>query len=128
MRKFALFAFNGDPMCFVHVLLNALDIKEKGHEVALVVEGSATSLVKLLSGSPGLEEFKEQNPKMYDMIADLFRQVQEAGMISCVCQACSNMMGALEDAKQLSLPLCSELKGHPSMTRYIEEGYEIISF
>ncbi|MFP4067824.1 MAG: hypothetical protein ACLFS5_10045 [Spirochaetaceae bacterium] len=39
MRKFALFAFNGDPMCFVHVLLNALDIKEQGHEVALVVEG-----------------------------------------------------------------------------------------
>jgi hypothetical protein len=128
MRKFALFAFNGDPMCFVHVLLNALDIREKGHEVALVVEGSATKLVKLLSGGEGLEEFKGENPQMYGMIADLFQQVKDADMISCVCQACSNMMGALDDAKELALPLCSELKGHPSMTRYIEDGYEIISF
>ncbi len=128
MRKFALFAFNGDPMCFVHVLLNALDIKEKGHEVALVVEGSATKLVKLLSGGPGLEDFAEKNPQMHKMIADLFQQVKDADMISCVCQACSNMMGSLEDAKDLALPLCSELKGHPSMTRYIEEGYEIVSF
>jgi hypothetical protein len=27
MNKFALFVFNGDPMCFIHVLLNALDMK-----------------------------------------------------------------------------------------------------
>jgi hypothetical protein len=128
MRKFALFAFNGDPMCFVHVLLHALDVNEKGHEVALVVEGSATKLVKLLSGGPGLEDFAEQNPKMYQMLKDLFGQVRDADIISCVCQACSNMMGALEDAKQLELPLCNELQGHPSMTRYIEEGYEIVSF
>ncbi|MGM0675476.1 MAG: DsrE family protein [Spirochaetota bacterium] len=128
MRKFALFAFNGDPMCFVHVLLNALDIKEKGHEVALVVEGSATKLVKLLSGGPGLEDFAENNPAMYKLISQQFQKVKEADMISCVCRACSNMMGSLEDAQKLELPLCDELQGHPSMTRYIEEGYEIISF
>ena len=27
MKKFALFVFNGDPMCFIHVLLNVLDMK-----------------------------------------------------------------------------------------------------
>jgi len=27
MQKFALFVFNGDPICFIHVLLNALDMK-----------------------------------------------------------------------------------------------------
>ena len=27
--KAALFAFNGEPMCFVHVLLNAFDMKDK---------------------------------------------------------------------------------------------------
>jgi hypothetical protein len=30
MEKVALFAFKGEPLCFVHVLLNALDMKEKG--------------------------------------------------------------------------------------------------
>lgn len=128
MRKLALFAFNGDPMCFIHVLINALDLKEKGHVVALVVEGSATKLVKLLSGGPGLEDFRANNPTMYQMLADNFRAVQDAGLISCVCQACAKQMGALEDAKQVSLPLCFDLKGHPSMSQYIEAGYEIISF
>lgn len=128
MRKFALFAFNGDPMCFIHVLLNALDLKEKGHEVALVVEGSATKLVKLLSGGPGLEEFAEKNPAMFRMLSEQFRKVQEAGLINCVCQACAMQMGALYDAKKIGVPLCHDLNGHPSMSRYITDGYEIISF
>ena len=29
MKKIALFVFNGDPMCFIHVLLNALDLDSK---------------------------------------------------------------------------------------------------
>ena len=128
MRKFALFAFNGDPMCFIHVLLHTLDLKEKGHEVALVVEGSATKLVKLLSGGPGLEDFAEKNPGMYKMVSEQFTKVRDSGLIDCVCQACAKQMGALEDARKLSLPLCNELNGHPSMSRYIAEGYEIISF
>jgi hypothetical protein len=33
MKKVALFAFNGEPMCFVHVLLNALDMKEKDYKL-----------------------------------------------------------------------------------------------
>jgi len=43
-EKFALFAFNGDPMCFIHVILNALDLNQRGHEVKVIVEGSATKL------------------------------------------------------------------------------------
>jgi hypothetical protein len=33
MKKVALFAYNGEVMCFVHVLLNALDMREEGFEV-----------------------------------------------------------------------------------------------
>ncbi len=44
-KKFALFAFNGDPMCFVHVLLNALDMKERGNEVKIILEGASVKLI-----------------------------------------------------------------------------------
>ena len=44
MKKIALFVFNGDPMCFIHVLLNALDMKEKGYEARIVIEGAAMEL------------------------------------------------------------------------------------
>ena len=128
MKKLALFAFNGDPMCFIHVLINAMELQEKGHEVALVIEGSATKLVKLLSGGTGLESLEEGNPDMFRMLKELFHRVMDAGIISCVCQACAKQMNALEDVKKAGLPLCSELKGHPSMSRYIESGFEIITF
>jgi hypothetical protein len=45
MPKMALFAFNGESMCFVHVLLNALDLHAKGHEVKVIIEGTACRLI-----------------------------------------------------------------------------------
>ena len=65
---------------------------------------------------------------MFRMLKENFHRVMDAGIISCVCQACAKQMNALEDVKKAGLPLCSELKGHPSMSRYIESGFEIITF
>ena len=39
-KRVVLAAFNGESMCFVHVLLNALDMKERGYEVKVVIEWS----------------------------------------------------------------------------------------
>ncbi len=128
MKKIALFAFNGDPMCFIHVLINAVELQENGNDVALVIEGSATKLVKLLTGGSGLEDFKQSNPKMFELLTVNLKKVMDAGIISCVCQACASQMGVLDDVKKADLPLCAELKGHPSMSRYIEDGFDIISF
>ena len=35
-------------------------------------------------------------------------------------------MGVLSAIEAQKLPLGTDLKGHPSMARYIEEGYEIL--
>jgi len=115
MKKFALFAFNGDPMCFIHVLLNTLDLEKHGNSVKLVIEGSATKLIPDLgsAGSP---------------LAHLFEEVRNKDLIDCVCNACAEKMGVITAVRELGLPLCAEMKGHPSMARYIEEGYEIITF
>jgi hypothetical protein len=48
--KIALFVFNGDPMCFIHVLLNALDMQARDDECRIVVEGAATGLISDLAG------------------------------------------------------------------------------
>ncbi|MHA1785520.1 MAG: DsrE family protein [Candidatus Helarchaeota archaeon] len=115
MGKFALFAFNGDPMCFLHVVINAIDLKEKGNDVVVVVEGSATKLAS---------EFEnESNP-----FHALYKKLKDMNLVDCFCKACSNKMNALEKVKELNFPTCDELLGHPSMSRYIENGYEIITF
>ena len=115
MKKFALFVFNGDPMCFIHVLLNALDMKEKGYDGKIVIEGSATKLL------PELD--RPDNP-----LHKLWEKVKEAGLVDGVCKACSNKLGTLEAAKEQGLTLLDEMSGHPSMARYRDEGFEIISF
>ena len=43
--KFALFVFNGDPMCFIHVLLNALDMAARGDEAKIILEGASVKLI-----------------------------------------------------------------------------------
>lgn len=115
MKKVVLFAFNGELMCFVHVLLNALDMKEQGFEVKIVIEGSATKLIPDL----GVEGNLLNGP---------FKKAQAENLIDGVCKACATKMGTVEDAKTMGLALLSDMWGHPSMAKYLKEGYEVITF
>ena len=113
--KVVLAAFNGDPMCFVHVLLNALDMEEKGYDVKVMIEGSATKVVNDLA--------EEGKP-----FSDLYAKVRAKGMIDCVCRACAAKMGALPGVEAQGLPVCDEMKGHPSLAKYMEQGRVVITF
>lgn len=114
-KQIALVAFKGEPMCFVHVLLNALDMKEKGYDIKMIIEGSATKMIKELAN--------EEAP-----FSNLYQQVKEKGLIDCVCQACANKMDVLKSVKEQNLRLGNDLKGHPSLAKYIDQGYQIITF
>lgn len=114
-KKIALVAFNGEPMCFVHVLLNALDMHAQGYDVKVVIEGSATKTAVTLDDPSA-------------RFSNVYREVREKGLIDCVCKACAAQMGALPGIEAQGLPLCAEMKGHPSLARYIDAGYTIITF
>ena len=115
MRNIALFAFNGDRMCFIHVLLNALDMKEKGDDVKIIIEGAATKLVPELA--------KKENP-----LSGLYEKAKTLNLVDGACKACSNKMGTLEAVKAEGLRLLDDMTGHPSMARYRQEGFEVIIF
>jgi hypothetical protein len=115
MKDYALFTFNGDILCFTHVLLNALDLDERGHRVRIVIEGAATQLIPTLS--------KEDN-----LFFGLFGKVRALGLVDGVCRACSNKMGTLDAAKALGLKLLDEMNGHPAMGHYLGQGFQIITF
>jgi len=115
MEKVALFAFKGEPLCFVHVLLNALDMKEKGIDVKIIIEGAAVKLIpEFSSASSPLEP--------------LFDRAFGLDLIDGVCMACSHKMGTQEEAKALGIQLLSDMSGHPGIARYRMEGYEILTF
>jgi len=109
LKKFVYFAFNGNPMCFTHILLNALDMKEKGYDSIIVIEGEAVKLVK------ELEENK------------LFLKAKDQGIIDGICKGCSAKLGVLEYNQSSGIPLLGDMKGHPSMESYIKKGYNIIT-
>lgn len=114
-KRVALVAFNGDPMCFVHVLLNAIDFSKKGYDTRVVIEGNATKLVRELAA--------ESNP-----FASLFKKVKELGLIDCVCKAGAAKMSASGAVVEQNLKQCDELSGHPSLEKYVEQGYQVITF
>ena len=115
MKKVVLFVFNGDPLCFIHVLLNALHMYDKTYEVKILMEGASTKLIPELA--------LEQNP-----LHLLWNKVLSKNILEGACRACSNKMGVIESAEAQGLKLLDDMSGHPSMTFYLENGFEIITF
>lgn len=113
MKKIVFFAFEEESMCFAHVLLNALDLYKAGYEARVVIEGMATKTVAV---------FRDETKPF----AALFYECKEKGILDSVCLACSKKTGSYEALKDMDLPFSDELSGHPSMKRFLEEGYEIV--
>ncbi len=113
--KFALFVFNGDPLCFIHVLLNALDMHAKGITVTIVIEGAAVKLIPELS--------EQSHP-----LATLWRRCLEADLVAGVCLACATKMGTRTAAEERGFKLLDDVSGHPGMLAFRQRGYEVITF
>jgi hypothetical protein len=115
MQKVLLVAFQGEAMCFIHVLLNALDMQQRGLAVKIIIEGMAVKLPP--------ELVKPDHP-----FHTLYVKTKEAGLIEGVCKACSAKMGSLADVQAQGLPLLDDMSGHPGLGRYLADGYTLITF
>jgi len=115
MKKVAFFAFRGEYMSFIHVLLNAIDMKNEGYDVKIVIEGATTKLIP--------EMVMEGNP-----LQAPYEKAKTMGLVDGVCRACSSKTGTLEAAEVQGLRLLDDMSGHPGIARYIDQGYEIITF
>jgi hypothetical protein len=115
MRKVAMFVFNGSPMCFVHVLLNALDMHGRGDTVQIVMEGEATQLVA--------ELVKPDN-----WLNGLWQKACSQNLVAGACKACAQKLGARESIQSLGLVLLDDMNGHPGMAAFRDDGFEIITF
>ena len=114
MNKTVIFAFRGNPICFVHVLLNAIDLHDRGEVVKIVLEGEATKLI--------IDLHKPEHP-----LHALYKKVKEIDLIEGVCRACAVKMGALETAEAEGLKIVDDMAGHAGMATYIEKGYAIVT-
>ena len=115
MKKIVIFAFRGDPMCFVHVLLNGLDLAQQGMEGKIVIEGDAVKLVPEMA-EPG------------HFLNQLYRKAREQEIIIGACRACSTKLDVNEAIEKEGIQLIGEMSGHPAMSDYISQGYTTLIF
>ena len=115
MNKILLYPFREDPLCFVHVLLNALNMHSKGMGGLIVLEGGSVTLVQTMA-DPG------------HFLHQLYRQAREKDLILGACRACATKLKAVEAIQKENIPLIGDMSGHPAMSDYIEQGYTILTF
>ena len=114
MNKTAIFAFKGNPICFVHVLLNAIDLHDRGGSVKIVLEGEAIKLI--------IDLRKPEHP-----LHVLYEKVKKLKLIDAVCRACAIKMDALEVAEAEGFKIADDMAGHAGMAPYIEKEYAIVT-
>ena len=115
MKKCVLFAFRDHPLCFIHVLLNSLDMAAKGMEGKIVLEGESVKLVTVMAQT---DHFL--NP--------LYSKAKAQGLFAGACRACSSKLNATDAMVQEGIPLIGEMSGHPAMSDFIAQGYTVLTF
>jgi len=112
--KYVFLATDDNKMQLYHLLLNAINFHEHGHEVKTVLEcASPKLLISIADGSIKLP---------------LFEKAMELEIIDHACKACTASFSATEAAEKLGVPLKGELSGHSDMLKFIGNGYSLFTF
>lgn len=112
MKKYLFYVMRNDKMCFVHVLLNALDLANNGDEVKIVFEGQSVLLPPILA--------QENNP--------FYLEALKRGLIAGVCKACSISLGSAKAIEALGLKFLDDMKGHAGLKPFVLDGYIVFNF
>ena len=99
----------------VHAFLYAKELKEHGHEVVLIFDGAGTEWVEELS-----------NPESQSKLKPMYEQLRQAGIVEIVCDFCAGAFAVKERLAQRQIPMTAEYAGHPSIAKWVVQGYELI--
>ncbi len=111
MTKMLFVVWTANKGIFTHILMNLIDLNDKGHEVGLVFESEGCKLIK--------DYYENKNDK--------FEKIKELKLITSVCKVCAKSMGSLEIAEEQGLPIHDDLFGHTPLEKWISQDYQIIS-
>ncbi|MFW9918348.1 MAG: hypothetical protein ACFFED_02015 [Candidatus Thorarchaeota archaeon] len=112
--KYLFLATDDNKMQLYHLLLNANNFHDNGHEVAVILEcASPKLLIGIADGS---------------MKLPVFDKAMEKGIIDHACKACTAAFNATEAAEKLGVPLKGELSGHSDLLGFAATDYSIITF
>ena len=111
MKKVLFYVMETEQMYFAHMMMNAIDMAEAGHDVKVIFESQAVKLPGKLT--------KDENP--------MYKKMVDKDLIAGVCKGCAEVLKVLEEIEELGLPLLDDMMGHAGIRPFIEEGYEVIT-
>ncbi len=98
-----------------HALLYTKELSDGGLQVKLVFDGGGTKWASEMSNQDN-----KLNP--------LFEEVKKLGLIENVCDYCIGAFGADRSSiESAGLPVRGESQGHPSLLKYVNDGYQVIT-
>ena len=104
---------HADSARVANALTTAYEFKEAGDEVTVVFTGAGTKWVAELSDP------EHRLHRAFNLVKD-----EVAG----ACKACAVSFGVREAVEASGVPLLTEYRGHQSLRKLVEEGYQVITF
>ena len=99
----------------VHALLYSKELKENGHDVILVFDGAGTEWIHEWS-----------NPNSTDKLLRSYKELKAAGVTEIIGDYCAYAFHAKKDLKERNVPLTREYQGHPSIAKWVNQGYQLV--
>jgi hypothetical protein len=96
-----------------NALTSAKEFKEENYEVNVVFDGAATKWF----GDLFYLDFRYNGH---------FESVKDE--IGGACAYCARAFGVKEEVQESDVELIGEFEGHPSLTKLVSEGYQMITF
>jgi len=99
----------------LHALLYSQELHDHGHEVVLVFDGAGTQWVN-----------EWNNPDSKGKYKALYEQLREDGITQVICDYCATAFQARTYVEKQKKLFAAEYQGHPSIAKWVDQGYEPI--
>lgn len=98
----------------LHALLYAQELKSGGYSVTLIFDGAGTAWA---------EAFQKPDHMLHGKYAAL----KEQGVVEEICDHCAGAFKVKESIKKMDeKSLVGEFEGHPSLKKWVDQGYQIV--
>ena len=98
-----------------HFFLYARELHEKGHEVVAIFDGAGTLWAEELS--------KDNSESFLKKDYDVFKQ---NGIIEIICDYCAGAFKVKGSLQERGANLVGDYEDHPSIVKWVEQGYQLI--
>ena len=118
-QKLLFLVFSHDACRVRHALMYALDLARHGHQVRIILEGEATALLGDRAG------------RLAELLGEAVAENLVEGACATAARGCATgdaLRNLTRAAEEAGLTLLGDLDGHAGIERFVQAGYQVVTF